>query len=184
MIAYVFWHGKQASIAAEAYEQRQRAFHAALASAPPAGFLRSWSGALAGAPWASAGGAAYEDWYMVEDFAALGTLNDAAVSMSRQGPHDAAAAVAASGAGGVYRLHLGRAAAAPQHATWFSKPTGMTYQALYQYLAPVIARMEGQLWLRQMVLGPAPELCIHTASPVPLPAAFDTLTIPLRSVWP
>src|SRR5947209_302970 len=95
LLAYVFWHWRQAEIAARAYETRQRAFHAALAAAPPAGFLGSCSVALSHAPWVAGGGDAYEDWYMVQDFSALGLLNEAAVSASRAAPHDAAAAVAA-----------------------------------------------------------------------------------------
>jgi hypothetical protein len=38
MLAYVFWHWKQGGVTAEAYEQRQRVFHAALAAQPCVGF--------------------------------------------------------------------------------------------------------------------------------------------------
>lgn len=184
MLAYVFWHWKQHSVAADNYEQRQRAFHTALAFAPPSGFLGSRSAALSGAPWAAGSRDAYEDWYMLQDFAALGELNEAAVSASRTVPHDAAAAVAADGAGGVYGLRGGSAVQSPQYAHWFSKPHGITYREVYTELAPVVEDVNGALWLRQMVLGPAREFCLHATAPLVLPAVFDVLIIPLRQVWP
>jgi hypothetical protein len=184
LLAYVFWHWRQVEIAAQAYENRQRAFHAALAAAPSAGFLGSCSVALSYAPWAAGGGDAYEDWYMVQDFSALGFLNEAAVSASRAAPHDAAAAVAAGGAGGLYRLQHGAAVHQPQVAHWFGKPAGMSYSTLFAQLAPVVEHVQGALWMRQMVLGPAREFCLHAAAPVSLPAVFAALVLPLRQVWP
>ena len=175
-LAYLFWHWRRDGVAAPAYEARQRAFHAALAEAPPDGFLRSASHALSGAPWANAGGEAYEDWYLVDSFAALGTLNDAAVTASRRLPHDQAAALAADGAGGVYRLRLGEPLAAPGWAYWLGKPAGMGYDELWRLLEPVAAA-GAAVWLRQMVLGPARELCIHAAREIELPAVLD---LPLR----
>lgn len=38
--------------------------------------------------------------------------------------------------------------------------------------------------MRQMVLGPAHEFCLHAATHVSLPAVFKPLVIPLRQVWP
>jgi hypothetical protein len=80
LLAYVFWHCQQAEIAATGYENRQRAFHAVLAAVPSSGFLGSFSLRLSHVPWAAGGGDAYEDWYLVQDFRALGLLNEAAVS--------------------------------------------------------------------------------------------------------
>lgn len=136
LLAYVFWHWKQAEMTAKAYEDRQRAFHAALAAAPPSGFLGSFSVGVSHAPWAAGGGNAYEDWYLVQDFGALGLLNEAAVSAGRAAPHDAAAAVAAGGAGGLYRLRRGAALRRPQYAQWFGKPESMPYSELFDQLAP------------------------------------------------
>src|SRR5262245_1652165 len=184
LLAYVFWHWKQAEITASNYENRQRAFHAALAAAPSPGFLESFSVSLAHAPWAASGGEAYEDWYLVQDFGALGLLNEAAVSASRAAPHDAAAAVAAGGAGGVYGLQCGTVLHQPQYVHWFSKPGGMPYSELFVQLVPVVEQVQGALWMRQMVLGPAREFCLHTAVPLSLPAVFSALVIPLRQVWP
>jgi hypothetical protein len=184
LLAYVFWHWKQAEITTKDYAHRQRAFHAALAAAPSSGFLGSFSVRLSHAPWAAGGGDAYEDWYLVQDFGALGLLNEAAVSASRAAPHDAAAAVAADGAGGVYGLRRGAALRQPQYAHWFSKPDGMPYSDLVAQLASVVDHVHGALWMRQMVLGPAREFCLHAAAPVSMPTVFSALVIPLRQAWP
>jgi hypothetical protein len=184
LLAYVFWHWKQAEIAANDYEDRQRAFHAALAAAPPSGFLGSFSVSLAHAPWVAGDGSGYEDWYLVEDFAALGRLNEAAVSAGRAAPHDAAAAVAAGGAAGVYDLQRGDVLRPPPCAHWLRKPEGLSYRAFVAELEPVVDRGQGALWMRQMVLGPAREFCLHAAAPISLPAPCNALVIPLRQVWP
>jgi hypothetical protein len=184
LLAYVFWHWKQAEITAKDYENRQRAFHAALAAAPSTGFLGSFSMRLSHAPWAASGGETYEDWYLVQDFSALGLLNEAAVSASRAAPHDVAAAVAAGGAGGVYDLRRGAALRQPQYAYWFDKPDGMPYSELFAQLAPMVDQAQGALWMRQMVLGPAREFCLHAATPVSMPTVFSALVIPLRQAWP
>jgi hypothetical protein len=155
LLAYVFWHWKQAAIAQADYESRQRDFHAALASAPSEGFVASFSVALSGAPWAARGGDAYEDWYLVQDWSALGALNEAAVTAGRALPHDAAASAVADGAGGLCGLRLGVPDRAPRYAHWFGKPAGMSYAQVFLLLAPFVETAGGALWMRQMVLGPA-----------------------------
>src|SRR5262245_52886820 len=102
LLAYVFWHWRRPTVTQSAYEAAQRRFHQALAAAPPEGFERSFSLALRGARWAAGGGEAYEDWYLVSGSAGLDPLNAAAISASRQAPHDAAAALAAGGTAGLY----------------------------------------------------------------------------------
>ena len=184
MLAYVFWHWRRAGVAPAAYEALQRRFHAALEAAPPEGFLASRSVAIAGAPWAADGGEAYEDWYLVESSAALDPLNAAAVSASRQAPHDAAAAVAQGGTAGLYLLRLGAASDPPLAAAWFAKPAGMSYGSLYTALAPLVGAGGGALWGRQMTLGPTPEFCMHATSPVALPAPLVPLALSCRPIWP
>ena len=184
MLGYVFWHWRQPRVDPAEYERLQRDFHAALAAAPPPGYRRSYSHALAGAPWAGAGGEAYEDWYLVDGSAALDPLNEAAVSASRQGPHDAAAAVAAGGTAGLYGLRLGRAPAQPRHAWWFDKPDGVSYGALWELLGPVVEAAGAALWLRHMVLGPTPELCLQADDAVALPPPLAATAFALRPVWP
>jgi hypothetical protein len=184
VLAYVFWHWKKDTAAAEEYENRQRAFHAALSAGPPAGFQRSHSSALDGAPWAAAGGAAYEDWYLLDDMAALAPLNAAAVTAGRQQPHDAAAALADGGTAGLYALKSRVAIRAPRHAAWFSKPAGGRYAELFDELLPVLDATGAALWMRQMVLGPTPEFCLHSTTPVELPKGIVPLRLQMRPVWP
>jgi hypothetical protein len=183
MLAYVFWHWKQRDVTGPEYERRQRAFHAALNASPSAGLRGSFSVGLSHAPWAAGGEDAYEDWYLVEDFGALGRLNEAAVSGGRAAPHDAAAAVAAGGAGGVYRLRSGSVVPAPRYAHWFGKPDGVRYADLLAELSPLVDQARGGLWMRQMVLGPAREFCLHAPAPVGLPDAFGALVLSVRPVW-
>jgi hypothetical protein len=183
LLAYVFWHWKQATVETADYESRQRAFHSALASEPAEGFVASFSVALYNAPWAADGGDAYEDWYLVRDWGALGTLNDAAVSAGRALPHDAAAAAVDDGAGGLYRLQQGSPDRRPRYAHWFGKPGGMRYPELFRLLTPLVESAGGVLWMRQLVLGPAREFCLHARTRVSLPAPFSSLVIPLRPAW-
>ena len=184
MLAYVFWHWKRAAVDAGDYEDRQRAFHAALASEPSDGYERSSCSRLSGAPWAAGGAAAYEDWYLVRDFAALGVLKDAAITASRQAPHDAAAAAALGGTAGVYALQLGAALPVPTHAYWFGKPEGMSYREVFTALAPAIGEAGAALWLRQLVLGPAGEFCLHARAPLKLPLVFTAPELALEPIWP
>lgn len=184
MIAYVFWHWKQPAIAAPDYEPAQRAFHGALADSPPSGFRWSQSFALSGYPWAADKGEAYEDRYLVDDFAALDALDAAAVSASRKAPHDKAAALAAGGIAGIYQLSQGEPMRAPRHAAWFAKPAGVSYAALRGLLEPVISQGEASVWMRRMTLGPTPEFCLYSAEPFELPGSIEPLRVLLRPVWP
>ncbi len=184
MLAYVFWHWRQSPSGSEEYEARQRAFHAALAAEPPAGFHRSTTCSLSGAPWAAGGEAAYEDWYLVDGMSSLEALNQAAVTGSRQRAHDSAAALAAGGAAGLYGLRAGVPLDAPTHAAWFGKPAGMRYPELFEELTPLLLQTDAALWMRQMVLGPTPEFCLHGAVPAVLPPRYAPLQLRLRPVWP
>lgn len=194
MLAYVFWHWPQPAVERADYRSRQQAFHAALAADPSPGFLRSFSHAVSGAPWAADGAEAYEDWYLTDGSAALEPLNAAAISASRTAPHDAAAAVAAGGTAGLFTLRLGEPIAEPRHEYWFAKPAGMRYDALFAALAPVMGAPAGSaaiddgtgdgsgngngnggaaLWGRFMTLGPSPEFCLQTSAPVVLPPPIE-----------
>jgi hypothetical protein len=183
VLAYVFWHWRRPDVTAADYESAQVRFHEVLAAAPPPGFRRSWSVAVAGAPWTRAS-EAYEDWYLLEGSAALDPLNTAAVTASRQGPHDAAAALAADGTAGLYRVRLGTPTEPPRVASWFAKPAGMSYDALFAALAPLVRTEGAATWLRQMVLGAAPECCLHSARPLALPPEFTALSLECRTIWP
>jgi hypothetical protein len=117
----------------------------------------------------------------MRDMSALPALNEGAISGPRRDPHDAVAHLAGGGTAGLYGLRAGSALRSPAAAAWFGKPAGMTYAALDQALAPFAAA--GALWMRQMVLGPSPEFCLHTAELVTLPAAFQVQRWPLEAVW-
>ena len=183
MLAYVFWHWKRTGVQAREYEARLRRFHEALAQSPPDGFAWSWAAALNKASWANNGNEAYEDWYVVTGSAALDPLNGAAITASRQAPHDDAASAAAGGTAGLYRLRAGRAFRSPRVALWFAKPEGWSYKRLLDELRPIMVN-DVALWGRQMTLGPAREFCLHTTETMTLPGGISAQSIPLRSVFP
>lgn len=183
-LAYVFWHWKQPAVSAAKYEARQRAFHAALAEHPPTGFARSISTALDGAPWANGGGPAYQDRYLIQDSASLDALDACVRSGARQETHDSAASVAAGGTAGLYRARLGAPVAAPRYALWFAKPPGTTYDELLALWGPLVRGGESVLWMRRMVLGPTPEFCLESVTPLDLPRRLGAIALTLRPVWP
>jgi hypothetical protein len=171
MLAYLFWHWPRPDVDPGRYADALLAFHRALATSPPPGYRGSRVLEVSGAPWAPVP-AVLEDWYFVDDFAALGALDQAAISGRRREPHDGAARLALGGAGGVYRRLREGPASAPDRACWFGKPAGMGYPEL---LAQVPT---AELWQRQLVLGPAPEFCLLGATP---PACADRPTsLPVR----
>lgn len=170
MLAYVFWHWPQPQVDVSEYETRQRDFQASLRTHPPTGFRDSAVFRVADAPWIQAE-RGYEDWYLVEGSVALDPLNDGAVAPACRAAHDAAARLAAGGTAGLYRLRAGNAALDQvEYCCWFGKPAGMLYDDFYMLLAPVTAQPGVALWGRQMTLGPTPEFCLHSSTPVVLPA--------------
>jgi hypothetical protein len=160
MLAYLFWHEPRPEVGHDRYVAFLQAFHGALRAAPPPSFVGSWSVRLDAAPW-EAGGPRFEDWYLVEDWAALGTLNDAAVRAPREDAHDAIAALATNGAGGLYALQHGTLDGPASWAGWVTKPAGAPYETFEPELrAAVDASGGGAVLRRQMVLGPAPEYAV------------------------
>src|SRR5438045_4240396 len=104
MLAYVFCHWPLGDVDHLDYEERQRAFHAALAQSSPPGFRGSFAFRLeASPPWLS-GAPSYVDWYVLNDSAALDPLNVAAVTGLCSDPHAAVAQAMAAGAGSVFGL--------------------------------------------------------------------------------
>jgi hypothetical protein len=182
VLAYVFWHWKQAAVARDAYERVIGQFHAALEDAPPPGFRRSWVWRVDGASWIP-GGAGYEDWYLTDGSAALDPLNEAAVTAGRQAAHDHAARLVGGGAAGLYRLRAGDPLPDAACGIWFAKPAGMSYPALLAAVPAMLAGRRFALWGRQMVLGIAPEFCLHASEPIVLPD-YAATPVPLTRVWP
>jgi len=94
-------------------------------------------------------------------------------------------AAVADGTAGLYGLKLGTPLPAPRVAHWFAKPAGMRYDELLRLLSPLMDSSRGALWMRQMVLGPAREFCLHARTAVALPAPLVPLVLPLlRPTWP
>ena len=144
MLAYVFWHRPRANVERALYEESLRHFHRSL-EAPSACFR------VVELPFARMEG--YEDWYLVEDWQALGALNQLAVDARHCAVHDAVARLTGDSWGGIYQLLRG-AAEVPASTLWLVKPRDRSY-------ADFLASLSGSaVWRRQMVLGPAPEFCV------------------------
>ena len=182
MLAYVFWHWRYPHIEKLSYQQLLIDFHTALRAQKPVGFDYSTVFQVEHVPWRRIAGEAYEEWYIVENSAALDSLNEAAITGRCREPHHQVARSAAGGTAGLYRLRASRITTA-HIAYWFAKPSGMSYETVYQTLQPQINQSSGTLWERQMVLGPAPEFCLQTPADTTLPANFTSLKIPLTRIW-
>ncbi len=166
MLAYVFSHRPAEGVDVALYEDTLRRFHAALASAPPSGFVRSSTFKV---------GDRYSDWYLVESSAALDVLNEAAVSGARTSAHDAAARMAADGVGKLYSLVSpigGEPPAGSGFEIQFSKPAGVGYADHYERLRSYSDGPGVSLWRRMMVLGPPPEFCLIAPSEIELPSDY------------
>ncbi|HUK66310.1 MAG TPA: hypothetical protein VLV17_05735 [Anaeromyxobacteraceae bacterium] len=173
MLAYVFWHWPAARVDPTRYEKALLAFHGSLAAERIPGLRGSRIFEVKGAPFLPVG-YAFEDWYFVDDFAALGVLNERAASGSCAESHHAVAAEADGGTGGVYR-QLSAGVRPPGSVTWLKKPSGLSYRDFRARLPP------GELWQRQMTLGPAPEFCLFEAE---LPEGLCGARLVLRRVHP
>jgi len=163
VLAYVFSHRPAGGVNVAVYESALTRFHAALASAPPSGFVGSSTFKV---------GDRYSDWYLVDGSAALDVLNTAAVSGARTPAHDAAARMAVDGVGKLYSLVSGEPATGPGFEIQFSKPAGVGYADHYARLRPYSSGPGVSLWRRMMVLGPPPEFCLLSPSEVELPDEY------------
>jgi hypothetical protein len=185
MLAYVFWHWPQADIDRGAYEDHLRQFQRTLAANKSDGFQKSVVFRISGASWMNTAEEVYEEWYLLDDSAALDRLNEAAVSGACEDPHNRVAREAADGIGGLYRLregveHLDEA----KFAIWLSKPAGVSYKTFYADLGLLTSQSGVALWGRQMTLGPTTEFCIHSPSTIHLPQGYSGRSVSLESVYP
>lgn len=184
MLAYVFWHWPQPRIERGAYLDHLAGFHQTLAANKPNGFQRSVVFAVKGANWLNTSGEAFEEWYLLDDSAAMDRLNEAAVSGACEEPHYKVAQEAADGTGGLYRFRAGKEELAQSRfAVWLSKPKGVSYNDFYAALQPLTSQPGTGLWGRQMTLGPATEFCLHSTTAIQLPESCTGQTIPLELVW-
>jgi hypothetical protein len=167
MLAYLLWHRPADGVERESYERACERFHRSLHRSPPAGFRGSAVFGVSACPWlAPSQGGAYEDWYLLDDFTALGVLNEAAVAHGHRGAHDEIARRFGAGAGGLYGLLEGNPDLADaRRALWISRPPGGPRGELAQLLADGIDPAHASLWRRALVFGPAPEYCL--LAPVP-----------------
>jgi hypothetical protein len=208
VLAYVFWHRPREGTAADAYERAQLAFHRSLARERPVGMRCSASFKLDEAPWAAhradagaldpdaldsealdPGQPGYEDWYLLDDFAALGVLNEAAVGHGHRSTHDEAARRFGGGAGGLYALVEGCRSDTGELATplgeanvaiWVARPAGAPRRELGELLGDGMDPCHASLWRRQLVLGPASEFCllVKEGSVFDQPAGVATTRLP------
>jgi hypothetical protein len=188
VLAYVFWHRPVAPERGAEYEDALLAFHRSLARSLPVGTLATAAFRVAELPWSisqayggdgeQAKGPTYEDWYLLEDFAALGVLNEAAVGRGHRTTHDGVARRFGAGTGGLYGLIEGEPCAEALRqasmAIWIARPAGAPRRGLGEMLGDGMEPGRASLWRRQLVLGPAPEYCL-IADAVPAGVGVERL---------
>ena len=122
---------------------------------------------IRGANWLNTSDEAYEEWYLLDDSAAMDRLNDAAVSGACEEPHNRVAREAADGTGGLYRLREGLENLDQAKIRDLAKQTRRCFlQKLLRRNAITNLAARRRLWGRQMTLGPTTEFCIHSQSPI------------------
>jgi hypothetical protein len=169
-LAYTFWHQPRRDVAVREYERDLGRFHERLAAVPIPGFVSSHSLRVPDLPWLPGGG--YEDWYLIDDFTALGVLNQAAIDAARLTSHDALADAVHDGRAGVYAALKVAAEELAGWVGWFSKRDGVRYPELRAELQEHLDKGAVRaVWQRQMTLGPTPEFRLEAAGPVQLAGA-------------
>ncbi len=164
MLAYVFWHRPATGVHAEDYERALARFHHSLTENRPAGFSSSVTLRASELPWLAGEGLGYEDWYLVENWTALGVLEAAAVSRGHAGAHESAAREMGTGTGAVYRLLEGAQDLRDMHtAVWVTRPSAAEEPQIADLLEDGFDPARSALFQRSLVLGPAPELCLLSA---------------------
>jgi hypothetical protein len=194
VLAYLFWHRPLADADAAAYEQSLERFHRSLAHQPPSGLRGSAAFRIPQLPWLPDAGdraaPGYEDWYLVDDWAALGVLEEAAVSRGHVTAHDAIASHTGAGSAAVYRLLEGSERPADgEVAVWVAPTPGHERLSLGDLLADGLQPERDGLWRRCLVLGPAPEYCVLARSApagvatTRLPSGWTARTLARELVW-
>jgi hypothetical protein len=188
MLAYLLWHRPADGVERTTYERAGEHFHRSLHHSPPAGLRGSALLRVGELPWFPGGG--YEDWYLLDDFTALGVLNEAAVAHGHRSAHDDIARSFGEGAGGLYGLREGHASLeGASLAVWVARPPGDAPRPLGELLGDGIDPQHASLWRRQLVFGPAPEYCLLTRAPTAgvaptrLPQGWRALTSARELLW-
>jgi len=162
MLAYVFWHCPADGTARESYERDQDRLQRSLAARPPEGLRGSACFRAGAVDWLPGDGDGYEDWYLLDDWAAIGVLRQGVVAIGHHSAHAAAARHAGAGTGGVYRLSEGTVRLADVRlAVWVSTTREHPEDAVASLLlGDGLDRERSGLWRRELALGPAPEYCV------------------------
>ena len=202
MLAYLSWHRPAPGVDARDYEGALEQFHRSLAHQPPNGFRGSATFRLQELPWlasarqegpgaglvAAAGG--YEDWYLLEDWAALGVLEEAAVSYGHVEAHDRVASLAGIATGAVYRFLEGYAGLDEGPvAVWVARAGGHEHPSLSALLGDGMDPAVDGLWRRCLGLGPAPEFCLLASeasagvAPTRLPQGWTATLLTREALW-
>ena len=161
MLAFIMWHRPRAGVDRQAYMDQLVSFHRALNAAAIEGMAGSVIFEGGELPWVTNAGALFEDWYLLEDSAALDRINAAAVAGRCQRPHDGLALDSTDEAAGLYRHRSGDLPVFEAfQARWIDKPADTKYEQFLARLEENTAGSEVSIWTRQMGLSPAPEFCV------------------------
>jgi hypothetical protein len=207
VLAYISWHRPVPTVESSAYERALEQFHRSLAHRPPCGFQGSAAFRAPELPWLAAAGEVaaggevegghgasgegYEDWYLLEDWAAVGVLEEAAVSHGHASLHEHVASRAGVSSGAVYRLIEGHAAqlADARVAVWVTRSPGRERPSLEALLGDGMDPASGCVWRRCLGLGPAPEYCVLAAEASAgvaaerLPKGWQARTYAREALW-
>jgi hypothetical protein len=173
MLAYVTWHAPAPGVDIDVFEEALTAFHHSLARVPPSGFRGSMAFRVSRLPalggeggWGDGDVQAYEDWYLLDNWDALGVLEEAAVSRGHLTRHRAVSEHSAGAVGGVYRLSEGHADLAQARiAAWVTPARDHAPPTVADLLGDGMDRAGAGLWRRSLGLGPAPEYCLLASEP-------------------
>jgi hypothetical protein len=194
MLAYISWHRAAAGVEQQRYEQALQRFHRSLAHQPPSGFRGSAALSLSELPWLHSPLGAehapgYEDWYLLEDWSAVGVLEEAALAHGHITAHEGISSLAGAATGSVYRLvegqlqregstrQQGESQLMARTAVWIARKPGHEHPSLEALLGDGMDPQRDALWRRCLGLGPAPEYCLLSATPQP-PAGVAASRLP------
>jgi hypothetical protein len=196
MLAYLSWHRPAAAVQQAAYEKALEHFHRSLGHRPPSGFRGSAALRLAELPWlspvegADEAAVGYEDWYLLDDWAAVGVLEEAAVARGHETAHHAIATRSGAATGSVYRLLEGSARPSVVGvAVWVSHQPGHDRSSPAALLGDGMDPARDGLWRRCLGLGPAPEFCLLAAEAPPgvapsrLPSGWSARVLARDVIW-
>jgi hypothetical protein len=197
VLAYLSWHRPAPGVDAAAYERALEQFHRSLAHRAPSGFRGSATFRASELPWLGSAqpgsldtGDGYEDWYLLEDWAALGVLEEAAVSHGHVSAHDKVASLAGIATGAVYRFLEGHVGLDEGRvAVWVARASGHEHPSLSALLGDGMDPALDGLWRRCLGLGPAPEFCLLASeasagvAPTRLPKGWTATVLAREALW-